>query len=142
MESLLQICQQGDAFVWKKSKELHVGQAEGSVWSIRERDLLQYKGATYIPPDKALQSEIMKNNYNDAQRGYFGKACTIAAIRQKYYWSVLEANIDYYIQTCSTCQRVKVHRHRQYGLLKPLPVPSEPFETVTMDFITELPPAG
>jgi len=142
MESLLRTCQQGDAFVWKKSKELRAGQAEGSVWSIGERDLLRYKGAAYVPPDKALQSEIMKNNHDDAQGGHFGKARTVAAIRRKYYWPALEADVDYYIRTCSTCQRVKVHRHRQYGLLKPLPVPSEPFETVTMDFITGLPPAG
>ncbi|CRG92938.1 Transposon Ty3-G Gag-Pol polyprotein [Talaromyces islandicus] len=141
MESLLRTCQQGDAFVWKKSKELRAGQAEGSVWSIGERDLLRYNGAAYVPPDKALQSEIMKNNHDDAQGGHFGKARTIAAIRRKYYWPALEADVDYYVRTCSICQRVKVHRHRQYGLLKPLPVPSEPFEMVTMDFITGLPPA-
>ena len=66
MESLLRKCQQGDAFVWKKSKELRSGQAKGSMWSIGERDLLRYKGAAYVPPNKALQSEIMKNNYNNA----------------------------------------------------------------------------
>jgi hypothetical protein len=34
---------------------------------------------------------------------------------------------------------VKVHRHKPYGLLKPLPVPDNPFEIITMDFITGLP---
>jgi hypothetical protein len=37
-----------------------------STWSIKESGLLQYKGVAYVPPDKALQLEIMKINYNNA----------------------------------------------------------------------------
>ena len=33
-----------------------------------------------MPFNKALQSEIIKNNYNNTQRGYFRKAYTVAAI--------------------------------------------------------------
>jgi transposase InsO family protein len=36
---------------------------------------------------------------------------------------------------------VAVHRHREYGELEPLPVPTGPFKTVTMDFIIGLPAA-
>lgn len=143
METLLHQCQQGDAFVRKKLAELRSGggEAEDSKWNIGERDLLRYRGAAYVPPDKALQAEIMRNNHDDAQGGHFGVARTLAAIRRKYYWPALEDDVDYYVRTCSKCQRAKVHRHKPYGLLKPLPVPSEPFETVTMDFITGLPTA-
>ena len=44
-----------------------------------------------------------------------------------------------YVQTCDVCQKVKHHKHAPYGYLQPLPISSEPFETITMDFISELP---
>jgi hypothetical protein len=68
MEDLLCLCQQGDTFVRKKAKELSSAEhdTKDSTWSIEESGLLQYKGAAYVPPNKALQSEIMKVNHNNA----------------------------------------------------------------------------
>src|ERR1700685_2845553 len=37
------------------------------------------------------------------------------------------------------CHRVAVHRHKEYGMLEPLPRPKRPFETITLDFITGSP---
>jgi hypothetical protein len=76
MEDLLRLCQQGDAFIKKKAKELSSAEhnTKDLTWSIKESGLLQYKGAAYVPPDKALQSEIIKVNYNNAQGGHFGRA--------------------------------------------------------------------
>ena len=39
-----------------------------------------------------------------------------------------------------TCQRTKATRRKYSGLLHPLPVASERWKSVTMDFITDLPP--
>jgi hypothetical protein len=92
-----------------------------------------------VPPDKALQSEIMKVNHDDAQGGHFGRAQMHDAICHKYYWPSMQDDIDYYVRTCQRCQHMKIHRHKEYGLLKPLLVLTEPFKVVTMDFITGLP---
>ena len=43
------------------------------------------------------------------------------------------------ISTCPICQKIKHARHLPYGLLQPIPIPTQPFEVVTMDFIGELP---
>ncbi|GBG61921.1 hypothetical protein CBR_g26085 [Chara braunii] len=34
----------------------------------------------------------------------------------------------------SVCQRTKVHRHKPYGLLRPLPIPDGPGESISIDF--------
>ncbi|GBG84591.1 hypothetical protein CBR_g38874 [Chara braunii] len=36
--------------------------------------------------------------------------------------------------TCLVCQRTKVHRHKPYGLLRPLPIPDGPGESISIDF--------
>jgi hypothetical protein len=47
-----------------------------------------------------------------------------------------------FIQSCDTYARRKVPRHRPYGLLHPLPVPKDPWLSLLMDFITDLPLAN
>ena len=46
-----------------------------------------------------------------------------------------------YTKTCETCLRCKVLRRRPIGELHPLPTPEGRWERVSVDFITELPPA-
>ncbi len=44
-----------------------------------------------------------------------------------------------YIRSCTSCARTKVTRHKPYSLLKQLPIPSQPWESISMDFIKQLP---
>ncbi len=44
-----------------------------------------------------------------------------------------------YVKYCDTCARSKAPRHRPFGLLRPLPIPSRPWGSIAMDFITDLP---
>ena len=48
-------------------------------------------------------------------------------------------DIREYVRSCDVCQKIKHQKHPPYGLLQPLPIPQDPFETITMDFITEIP---
>lgn len=46
-----------------------------------------------------------------------------------------------YVSTCNVCQRMKSARHKPYGLLESLPIPTAPWRDISMDFVTGLPPA-
>ena len=54
----------------------------------------------------------------------------------------MKADVREYVKTCDLCQRIRVHRHSPYGKLEPLPVPQEPGDVMSMDFITSLPPSN
>ena len=41
----------------------------------------------------------------------------------------------------NVCQRTKVKRHLPYGILSSFPLPSRPWQEITLDFITGLPPS-
>ena len=51
----------------------------------------------------------------------------------------MECDIQCYIDSCSSCQRNKPSNRRPAGLLQPLPIPDRPWESISMDFITQLP---
>ncbi|GBG80419.1 hypothetical protein CBR_g30884 [Chara braunii] len=45
--------------------------------------------------------------------------------------------LEYYskrMPSHKVCQRTKVHRHKPYGLLRPLPIPNGPGESISIDF--------
>jgi transposase InsO family protein len=44
-----------------------------------------------------------------------------------------------YVKSCDTCARSKAPRHCPFGLLQPLPILSQPWGSIAMHFITDLP---
>ena len=54
----------------------------------------------------------------------------------------MNQDIRAYVASCDVCQKIKHTRQGPIGLLQPLPIPNGPFEVITMDFITELPPSN
>ena len=51
-------------------------------------------------------------------------------------------DVKEFVLSCDICSRSKNPRHRPYGLLQPLPIPHRPWSSVSMDFITDLPPSN
>ena len=47
--------------------------------------------------------------------------------------------IGKYVSTCDMCLRTKSIHQLPTGELHPLPIPSGPWDTISVDFITELP---
>jgi transposase InsO family protein len=43
------------------------------------------------------------------------------------------------MDNCNTCKRIKPIRHTPFRLLKPLQLPTRPWDSISMDFITGLP---
>src|SRR5260221_11518921 len=44
-----------------------------------------------------------------------------------------------YVASCTTCAHTKSPRHKPYGKLKELPIPSRLLSSISMDFIEQLP---
>ncbi|GBG86705.1 hypothetical protein CBR_g41769 [Chara braunii] len=47
----------------------------------------------------------------------------------------MKGSAQKFIVECQVCQRIKVHRHKPYGLLRPLPIPDGPGESISIDFM-------
>ncbi|GJP73241.1 hypothetical protein CLOP_g3985 [Closterium sp. NIES-67] len=74
------------------------------------------------------------------QAGHFGSNKTLTGIVKHYYWPHLAEDVQKFVTSCDTCQRMKSSKQKRAGLLQPLPVPEQPWQVVSLDFITGLPP--
>ena len=67
--------------------------------------------------------------------GHRGIQTTFKAIETYFYWLTMKDDVHHYVEECVTCQKVKFDRHKTPGLLQPLPIPTAPWESISMDFI-------
>ena len=92
----------------------------------------------YVP--EGLRVKIIKEDHDELLNGaHSGALRSYYRLSQTYYWPRMMRDIKGFVKTCDICQKVKPRKHPPYGMLKSLPIPSRPFETITMDFIPELP---
>ena len=71
--------------------------------------------------------------------GHQGRLATTRLIKRQYYWNNMDADIDEWIQVWPLYQRNKGTNRLPARLLQPLPIPSQRWSDVSMDFITHPP---
>ncbi len=101
--------------------------------------LLWHGDALMVPKYDLLRQDVMYNLHDASISGHPGVRRTKKLVRRCFWWPGMDTDIGAYVQTCSTCQRNKARTHSATVPLLPLEVPSRPWQSVSMDFITSLP---
>ena len=73
--------------------------------------------------------------------GHLGHFRTLNYVRRYYWWPTMASDIKAFCKTCGRCQMNKTNTQKPQGLLRSLPIPSKPWESVGMDFIGPFPPS-
>ena len=80
--------------------------------------------------------EIHESKSGSAHGGF---EQTYGRIANGFFWPKMTRDIKKFVSTCPVCQKIKHAQHLPYRLLQPIPISTQPFKVVTMDFITKLP---
>jgi len=83
--------------------------------------------------------QLIHNHHDYPMAGHFGHHKTIDLICHSYHWPRLTQMVKQYIQSCTVCACSKANQHKPYSFLKQLPIPPHPWESISMDFIEQLP---
>nr|AAG37039.1 polyprotein [Dictyostelium discoideum] len=67
--------------------------------------------------------------------GHFGLLKTVAKIKERFYWIGMIKDIKEFIDKCTTCLQIKRKYGPKEGLLIPIEIEPEPFNTIGIDFI-------
>lgn len=102
-------------------------------------DILRYKGGIYIGKEEHIKEQIINSFHTSALGGHSGMVANYQRIKRIFYWPGLKKQVHKFIAECAICQRAK-SEHCQYpGLLDPLPLPTQAWTDITMDFVEGLP---
>ena len=108
-------------------------------WSVSPDGFLRHDDLIYIPDSNDLRLRVLRYKHDHILSGHPGQNKTIELIRRDYTWPGLREFVKKYVKSCTTCMRAKPQRHKPYGLLKQLPIPERPWNSISMDFIETLP---
>ena len=98
--------------------------------------VLQYQRLPYVP--KIICSKVISRYHNDLLVEHFGIDKTRELVGRKYYWPSLRRDVKSYVRGCDVCLASKAVRHKPYGDLQSLPIPTYQWKDLSMDFVTGL----
>ena len=70
--------------------------------------------------------------------GHFGRDKTYHMLHTHFYWPHMLRDVENLVKRCLECLKAK-SRVMPHGLYNPLPIPTAPWEDISMDFIVGLP---
>ena len=94
-----------------------------------------------IPDYASLRKNCIELSHDAPWSGHFGRDKTAELVKQIYWWPKMDQDISDYVRTCDSCQRTKVPSRKPYGFMVPLSIPKRRWSSISMDFITQLPPS-
>src|SRR6202161_2021483 len=107
---------------------------EGSL----DKGIVHYRGKSYVPKSD-LRRRITSLCHDTKVAGHAGRWKTLELIARNYWWPQMSRYVGKYTSACDMCLRTKALRTPPVGELHPLPIPDEPWDTISVDFIVELP---
>ena len=105
----------------------------------QHNDLVFHNGSLFVPA--SLRPKILHSCHDSVISDHPGQAGTYENLHQDFSWPSIQTYSHTYVKSCKICARIKNATHKPYGLLQPLDIPERPWQSISMDFITKLPPS-
>ena len=110
---------------------------DGLAW--KEDEVAYMEGRIYVPNNKDIKEEILKEHYDPADVGHPGQHRMQELIKRTYWWPGLKEDVKKYVQGCVKCQQNKVQHQKRAGKLHPLEIPEGPWQDISINMIGPLP---
>ena len=102
-------------------------------------DIIYNKNKIFLVPESPLKKKILQASHDSPLAGHQGFLKTYRQIRERFSWKGLKKDVIQHVRECSLCQQNKIEHIHPAGLLHPLPIPEQKWESISMDFIIGLP---
>jgi hypothetical protein len=89
-------------------------------------------------PASSVRLLLLQEAHGGGLMGHFGVKKTEDILAGHFFWPKMRRDVERFVARCTTCQKAK-SRLNAHGLYLPLPVPSAPWEDISMDFVLGLP---
>ena len=127
-----------DADAQEHLKHLAVSSPDADGYELH-RGVIRRQGRLWIGANTALRTKLIAALHNSAVGGHSGVTATYHRVKKHFEWRGLKRDVEEFVHQCAVCQHAKHEHTRPAGLLAPLPIPSAPWEDLTMDCIEGLP---
>lgn len=110
-----------------------------------QQDLVWHEGLPFmgeklfVGDDEGIKQQLLTEAHTAPISGHFAPDKTLRRLRALYTWKYMPRDVVQFCERCVTCAKTHKATGRSLGLLHPLPISLEPWEDISLDFITKLP---
>jgi hypothetical protein len=99
---------------------------------------IYYRNRLFIPENIELKVQIIYRTHNSEAGGHPGRMKTTELVSRSYFWPKMTHDIQNYVKFCHLCKRVKAFRSAPPGYFRPLSVPFQAWQNISVNYITPL----
>ena len=120
-------------------KDVLLNCQEGKTWNrFVLTDGFVFRANKLCIPASSVRLLLLQEAHGGGLMGHFGVKKTEDILAGHFFWPKMRRDVERFVARCTTCQKAK-SRLNPHGLYMPLPVPSAPWEDISMDFVLGLP---
>ena len=94
-----------------------------------------FRGNRLCVSDCSLRLQIIRDLHNE---GHVGRDRTLQSVADSYFWPTLRCDVERFVKRCRICHTSK-GKASNAGLYMPLPMLTQPWTNISMDFVLDLP---
>jgi hypothetical protein len=106
---------------------------------VKRQDLWYMGELLVVPNDEQVKLTVLAECHDTPYAGHVGRSKTLHNVRKNFWWHGLARDVRRFVATCDSCQRMKPSNRAPVGLLQPLPVPGDTWDSISMDLVVSLP---
>jgi hypothetical protein len=134
LESIKELCATDFDF-----KDGYENCKEGRTWNKYVlHDYLLYHANKFCVPASSVRLLFLQKTHGGALMGHFVVKKTKDVLAAHFFWPKMRHDVEHYVSQCTICNKAKP-RLNPNVLYMPLPIPSVPWEDISMDFVLVLP---
>lgn len=103
--------------------------------------LVYYNRRIFVGSRSSARTPISTEYHNSQPAGHPRFERNLRRVSAEFYWPNMKKEVRRFVEACVVFQTTKYSTEKPTGLLQSLPIPSQVWEDVSMDFITCLPPS-
>ena len=104
-----------------------------------EQGVVWFKQKCMLVPKGTLKLALLKECHDGPMAGHRGVKPILAELVKIYYWPNLRDDVEQYVKSCVTCQQNRTQFRKEAKLLRPLPISTKSWKSISIDFMTHLP---
>ena len=85
-----------------------------------------------------IRLKLIRALHSSVVGGHSGQRSYLRKVKSLLYWPQMKQNVLQLVRSCDLSQRNKSENVSYPGLLQPIPIPSQAWSQITMDFIEQL----
>ena len=119
-------------------KDTKANSVDSAEWKLQD-GVLYYQDRIYVLNNADLWWRVLEQHHDSKIAGHPGCWKMLELMSHTYWWPCMSKFVRLYCSTCDLCLRTKPQRRAPVRELWPLPIPAERWDTISVDFMVELP---